>query len=157
MGLSWNLGSQRQYQVGTGLEVALELSVLEAGAYYLLGALYTSDGGYIPGTAFGIIVPAGSSYGVLSDTGTELWTLGAGESVTLPCRLVLGRTGVILGLFLMKMAGESASLQYDTEVAQVSTVLTALSPLAPVEVMVQTAFVAVLLAGFAAVVTKEVL
>lgn len=153
MGLEWSLPDSPFYPANVELETTLEITAPEAGVYYLLGALYTRDGSYMPGTIFGITVPEGSEFGVVNVTETKIWDLAVGESASLPCKLVIGRTGVILGLFLVRMVGEAASLEHDVAVAQVSAALNA--PTAPIEAVVLAIPAMLLVVGLGMIMSKE--
>lgn len=121
--LSWNLGAQVSYQAGQELQFTLHFSAPEAGKYYILGALYTKELVYIPGSMFSIYVPEGVDYGTDSTSYASVWELLAGESVDLPCRLTSDLSDVVLGLFLFKMQGDVPSLDTDEQVASVSAEL----------------------------------
>lgn len=121
--ISWDLGSTVSYQAEQELECTLDFSAPEEGTYYIVGALYTSSLDYITGTLFGVLVPEGSDYGVNSLEYTSLWELEADESKELPCKFTFDRSNVVLGLFLMKMAGDEPSLDDDEEVGSLSTTL----------------------------------
>lgn len=121
--ISVDLASPVTYGVGEELEVKATFSAPEDGSYYLLGALYTADYGYISGTMFGVILPEGATYAINSGTVTQLWEMSEGDEQELDCKLTLGRTGVILGLFLMRLAGETPSLDDDIEIGCVNLTL----------------------------------
>jgi len=126
MTLTWDLSASIVYDAGSELELTLSILAPEEATFYLLGALYAVDGTYIPGTLFG--VASGVTYAVNSTTETSLWELLADEDLELGCRFVLDRSNVVLGLFLMKMAGDAPSLEDDAEVVSLSTALTSLAP-----------------------------
>jgi hypothetical protein len=50
--------------------------------------------------------------------------MDADESRDLECRFTLDRSNVTLGLFMLKMAGETADLNVDEQVGQVQAALT---------------------------------
>lgn len=127
--LSWDLGAQVEYQAGQELQFILHFSAPEAKKFYLLGALYTKDLAYIPGTIFGIFQPPGTDYGTGSTEYVTVWELEPEESVDLPCRLTLNRSDVVLGLFLFRMEGDTPSLDVDEDIAVVSVEL--VSPTLP--------------------------
>lgn len=120
--LSWNLEAETQYQAGAELQATMSFKLPSDGNYYLLGALYTPDTQeFVPGTLFGVVVPEGADYGVNDPDRVSVFTGNEGESLDLPCRFAFDRTDVILGLFFLKMAGESPDLSADEEVGIVST------------------------------------
>ncbi len=121
--LSWNLASPAISQAGQELQFTVNLTAPGDGKYYLMGALYSSDLSYISGTLFGLLKVAGADYAVNGTTYMSYWDLEEGESVELPCRLTQDRTNVVLGLFLFKMEGDTASLGVDEEVDALSAAL----------------------------------
>lgn len=121
--ISWDLESTVSYQANQELEFTLNFTAPEEGTYYVIGALYTSSLDYISGTLFGVLVPEGSAYGVNSIQYTSLWELEADESKELPSKFTFDRSNVVLGLFLMKMAGDEPSLEDDEQVGSLTTTL----------------------------------
>lgn len=121
--LSWDLTSPVTYKAGEELECAISFTAPEDGTYYLMGALYTTNLEYIPGTIFGILLPEDADYAVNSTQYTSIWEMEAEEEKELPCKFTFSRTDVVLGLFLMKMAGVEPSLEDDEQIGAVSTTL----------------------------------
>jgi len=126
--LSWDLGTQVEYTAGEELGFNLHFSAPVAGKYYLMGAFYTKELAYIPGTLFSIYVPSGVDYGIGSTGYTSVWELEPEGSVDLPCRLALDRSDIVLGLFLFRMEGDEPSLGIDEEIASISTELVSPAP-----------------------------
>ena len=132
--LSWNLASPVSYQAGQEFECTIGFTAPEAGKYYLLGALYTATPEYISGTLFGVLLPEGSDHAVNSVEYTSPWELEADEEKELPCRFIFDRSDVVLGVFLMRMAGDEPSLDADEQVASLSVQLSSPAPpVSPVE------------------------
>jgi len=123
--LIWDLASPVSYQAGNELQLTLGFTAPDAGEYYLLGALFDANLDYLDGTLFGLLVPEGADYAVNDPQYTSIWEMAEGEGVDLPCRLTLDRSDITLGLFLVKMAGESPSLADDEEVGALSAELSA--------------------------------
>ncbi len=146
--LSSDLASSHEYQAGAELSFALHFSTLRAGGFYLLGALYSSEGVYLPGTLFGIIEDDNSN-GVTSFTHARLWSLTEGEEILLPCRFTFDRTGMVLGLFFMKMTGEAINPEEDTVVGQLAISLVV--PASPIQVIAGVTPALILLTGMAAI------
>jgi hypothetical protein len=126
--LSCDLTSPVSYQAGQELECVISFTASEEGKYYLLGALYTAKLEYISGSLFGVLVPEGSDYSVNSVQYASLWKLEAGESKELSSKFTFDRTDVVLGLFLMKMAGDELSLEEDEQVGTLSVQLSSPAP-----------------------------
>ena len=119
--LSWDLVSPTEYTAGGELSFNLHFEAPEdvvAQKFYILGALYT-DTTYISGSLFGLLKAAEVDYAVNSGTYISLWKLEPGEAIDLPCRLTFDRSDCTLALFLMKMAGDTPSLEADEVVDQV--------------------------------------
>ena len=123
MTLSWNLGSLVAYEAGAELDAAVEFDVPEDATYYLIGALYTTTLAYIEGTMFGVLIPTGEVYGVNSPGDQTVWEMVEDEEKALDCKLTLGQTNVILGLFLVKQLGDDPVWATDTVVSSVTTSL----------------------------------
>jgi len=130
--ISWDLTSPVTYQAEKVLACAISFTAPEAGKYYLLGALYTTSLEYISGTLFGVLLPEGSDYAVNSTQYTSLWEMGKGEEKQLPCEFTFNRSDLVLGLFLLKMAGEEPSLDADEQIGSLSVRLS--SPVPPITV-----------------------
>ena len=130
--LSWDITSPKKYTAGNVLALTLTFTAPEKGNYYLLGALYDSEGNYISGTLFGVLVPEGSDYAINNAQHSSLWELEEDEETELPCQFILDRSNVVLGLFLMEMAGDEPSLENDEEIDSLSVVLN--SPAAEVDI-----------------------
>ena len=121
--LSSDLASPKEYQAGSVLQLTLNFTTPQDGNYYLLGALFTNDLDYIDGTLFGILVAEGVDYAVNDPQQTSLWQLVADESAELGCRFTFDQSDIVLGLFLVKMAGEAPSLADDEEIGSLSAQL----------------------------------
>lgn len=120
--LSWDLGVETQYQGRTELQAAVSFTLPSDGKYYLLGALYTlGTQEFISGTLFGVLVAEGTDYGANDPNQVSLFAGKEGEGTGLPCRFTLDRTDAVLGLFLLRMEGESPDLNADEQVGAVST------------------------------------
>ena len=120
--LSWNLEVETQYQAGAELQPTVSFTLPSDGNFYLLGALFAPDTlQFIQGTLFGVLMPEGADYGVNDPNRVSVFTGNEGESLDLPCRFAFGRTDVILGLFFLKMVGESPNLDVDEEVGVLTT------------------------------------
>ncbi len=128
--LSWDLVSPKEYVAGSELQCTLSFAAPKVGKYYLLGALYDTALNYISGTLFGALLPEGSDYAVNNMEHASLWELEADEKKDLPCTFTFNRTDVVLGLFLMRMVGDSPSLEDDGQVASLSMELS--SPMPPI-------------------------
>ena len=118
-----DLASPVVYVAGEVLDVEVTFIVPSAGTYYIIGALYASDLTYITGSLFGIMIPTGEVYGVNSATDTQTWIMATDEVKALAAKLTLDRTGIILGLFLMELTGETASFDDDIQVGLVELTL----------------------------------
>ncbi len=153
--LSWSLGVYTAYQAGETLETVVAFTAPEDGSYYLLGGLYDGDGSFLAGTLFGLVVPPGADYAINSLIETGLWELEAGAETELACKLTFNRTDVILGLFLMKMAGDAPSLEYDEEASSVSTVLSAANQATDMSSLIGMLAAVGLMAGMLPVALKE--
>lgn len=119
-----NLTSPVTYNAGEELDVIITFTAPQTGTYYLLGGLYDSSYNFISGSMFGIILPTGAVYAINSITETQLWAALSGDVEVLPCKLTLTRTGVLLGLFLMRMTGTVPDLTDDVEEGSVTLILT---------------------------------
>jgi hypothetical protein len=150
--LTWDLATSITYYANTELNIELSVVAEQAGVHYIIGALYTREGVYIPDTLFGIVLPEGSAYGIASSVEAKTWEMVISESIILPCKLTLNRTDAMLGLFFMKMVGATAVPDTDIIAGQVSAYLNA--PSAPVEV-VAIAIPAMLLLAFFTMITNE--
>jgi hypothetical protein len=122
--LAWDLPASVSYQAGQELRATLNLTAPEAGNYYLLGFLFDQSGNVIQDAMFGVLLPEGATYAVNDPALASLWVMDADESRDLECRFTLDRSNVTLGLFMLKMAGETADLNVDEQVGQVQTALT---------------------------------
>lgn len=127
--ISWTLTPPVEYTAGEELTLDLSIVAPEAGNYYIAGALYTTDLDYIYGTLFGVFIPPGTDYGIVSVEYATAWTMDEEEAKTVPCRLILERSDVVLGLFLFKMEGDAPVFGIDEEKGSVSGRLT--SPIPP--------------------------
>ena len=121
--LSWDLGALISYTVGEELECTPTFSAPQDGTYYLLGALYTPQLAYIPGTMFGVLLPSGEEYAVNSAEHMTTWELEEAGEAEQACKFILERTNAIFGLFLMRLVNEEASLENDEVVDSVSVSL----------------------------------
>jgi len=121
--LVWDLSAEVTYNAGEELPFGLVLTAPSAGKYYLLGALYTSSAEFIPGTMFGILFTEGLEHCVNDPQHSSLWELDEGEEVNLPCIITLDRTNVILGIFMMRMAGDEPSLDDDEQAGTLAATL----------------------------------
>jgi len=139
--LSWDLEAEVSYRAGETLECAISFTAPETGKYYLMGALYTSSSEYISGTLFGLLLPEGSEYAINSAQYTSLWELEADESRELPCRFTFNRSDVVLGIFLMRMAGDEPSLEDDEQVGSLSVQLSSPAPPVMVESLITMAMI----------------
>lgn len=129
--LSWDLASPLEYTAGEEISFNLHFEApanAVAEKFYLLGGLYT-DTTYLSGTLFGILKAAEVDYGVNDPAYLSIWELEPEEAVDLPCKFILNRSDCLLVLFLMKMVGETPSLDDDEELAQIQVQLTALIPI----------------------------
>ena len=118
-----DLASPVIYVAGEVLDVEVTFIVPSAGTYYIVGALYANDLTYITGSLFGIMIPTDEVYGINSATDTRTWVMVADEEKVLATKLTLDRTGVVLGLFLMELVGETASFDDDIQVGLVELTL----------------------------------
>ena len=128
--LSWDLVGPVEYSAGEELSFNLHFEApgdTVAQNFYILGALYT-DTTYISGSLFGLLKAAEVDYAVNSDSYITLWELEPGESVDLLCRLTLDRSDCTLALFLMRMTGDTPSLEADEVIDQVQVQLTSPVP-----------------------------
>jgi len=123
MTISTDLLSPVSYTVGEELTFKLTFTVPEDGNYYILGALYDSDFNFISGSLFGVLLPTGATYAFNSSAQMSLWELEEDDETELDCKFILDRTSVIMGLFLMRMAGGEPSLGDDTEISSTTVVL----------------------------------
>jgi len=115
---TWDIRSPVFYKAGQELAVNLSFAAPTAGFYYILGALFDRETqAYIEGSLFGIYVPEGADYAIGSPQWVSLWEMAEGETASVPCRLTLVRTDVLLGLFLLRMAGDAPDLAVDEQVA----------------------------------------
>lgn len=121
--ISTDKSSPVVYTAGEALDIVISFTAPEDGEYYLIGALYDSNFNFISGSMFGIILPTGATYAFNTPDNTQLFEMTADEKVDLTTKLTLDRTGVILGLFLMKMAGASADFDADTQIDSISLIL----------------------------------
>ena len=121
--LAWDLGSSVSYTTGGDLECKITIIAPEDGTYYLLGALYTTQLEYVPGTLFGVLLPSGEIIAVNSLTHATTWELEEDGEQEQDCKFIFDRTDTILGLFLMKMAGTEASWENDTVVDSITVSL----------------------------------
>jgi len=111
--ISTDLVSPVRYNPGETLEFELSFTAPEAGNYYLLGALYDSGYNYISGSMFGVLLSEDKTYMFNSSEQTKPWELGEGDTMTLSSKFSFARSDAIMGLFLMKMAGNAPSLDDD--------------------------------------------
>lgn len=125
--LSWNLVSPVEYVAGQDLTFALGITAPKTGKYYLLGALYDTNLNYISGTLFGVAQPEVSDYAA-NDAYSSLWGLEADGKIDLSCRFAFSRTDAVLGLFLMRMVGDSSSLDDDEQIVSASASLSSPAP-----------------------------
>lgn len=155
--LSWDLPSQVEYLAGQELQFTLQFLAPEGSLakYYTVGALYTKDFAYIPNTLFSIYVPPDHDYAIGSTQYVSLWELNPGESVSLPCRLTLDRSDVILGLFLFEMEGDTPIIGVDEEIWSVSTELVSPVPAYVSIVDIATMVIALALTGYVAYTALE--
>lgn len=121
--LTWDLPASVAYQVGQELRATLSFTAPEAGNYYILGFLFDQRGDFIQNTMFGVLLPEGATYAINDPSLASLWVMEANQSRNLECHFTLDRTNVTLGLFMLKMAEETADLEVDEQVGQVQTVL----------------------------------
>ena len=123
--LSWDLVSPVEYEIGQELDFNLHFEAPEntgVGEFYILGGLYDVTV-YAPGSIFGVIIPAGASYGTNSPTHMSTWRLEPGQAVDLPCKFALNRTDIVMALFLQRITGDEPSLDGDEQIAQIQTQL----------------------------------
>ena len=126
--ISTDISSPVSYVAGVELVFKLTLTAPEDGTYYVIGALYDGNYNLIQGTRFGILLPEGAEYAFNSTEYTQLWELVKDEVKEIDCKLTLSRSSAILGLFLMKMVGESPSLDDDEEKGSTELTLLGAAP-----------------------------
>ena len=129
--ISIDLESPVTYDAGNILELKVTFSAPQDSKYYLLGALYTTSYDYILDSMFGVLLPVDTEYAINSYTVTNLWEMTTGDENELNCKFTLPRSDVILGLFLMRLVGDTPSLDDDVEVGSVSVVLEGTIPVIP--------------------------
>ena len=125
--LSSDLISPVEYTAGQELSFNLHFESpadTAAKKFYIMGGLYT-DTTYVSGSLFGILKAAEVDYGVNDATYLSIWELDPEQVVDLPCRFILNRTNCLLRLFLMRMVGDTPSLDSDEQLAQIQVQLTA--------------------------------
>jgi len=118
-----DLDSPVTYVAGSELGFTITITAPEVGTYYMLGALYDSDYAMIPGTMFGVLLPVDEAYALNNPEQMSLWELEEGDEEEINCKFVFSRTSTIMGLFLVSMVGDEASLEDDVEVSSTSVVL----------------------------------
>lgn len=118
-----DLVSPVTYVAGGELAFKLTFTAPEDGKYYVLGALYDSNFNYISDTMFGILLPEGAAYAFNSSVQMSFWELEEDDEEEVDCKFIFDRTSVIMGLFLMEMAGDEPSLEDDTEVSSTTAIL----------------------------------
>lgn len=151
--LSCDLASSTEYPAGADLPLTLYFYAPDAGGFYLLGALYSTEGVYIPGTTFGVVEDE-EGCGVASGTKARLWSLTGGEDLLLPCRFAFDRSDVVLGLFLLRLAGDEINLATDTVEGQLAVAL--VMPASPVEVIAGMSPALLLLTGMMTIMMEGV-
>ncbi len=152
MTIAVDLLSSVTYTAGEELAFRMTTTVPETGNYYVLGGLYDSNFNFIPGTLFGVLLPSGEIYASNSQGQMTTWALLEGETEEIECKFVLDRTNVLVGLFLMKMAGEEASLDDDEQIS--STTIALVGAEEAVTIEVTSALGAVVVVGMMAMMIK---
>ena len=72
---------------------------------------------------FGVLLPVGVDYAFNSSAQMSLHELEEDDKEEIDCKFVFDRTSIIMGLFLMRMVGDDASLDDDIEISSVTVIL----------------------------------
>ncbi len=136
------------YVAGNELTFKIVITAPEDGTYYVLGALYDIDLDYISDSLFGVLLLGETTDSYVSPVRVTTYGLSKDEELEINCRFILSRSSIVMGLFLVRMVGEEASLDDDIEEASISIMLAGPVPPEPINLnSVANAIVAVGMIG----------